>query len=611
MSVPILAANPEEGLLGLPRLAEIARTCAEATQRASRILGGFIGKKVKEGMTLRVPRDELGIARAFAGMSARLLADPLHLAKNQMNMMWNCFSLWQHASLKMLGLSVPPPVEAVRGDKRFRDEEWEQHFLFDFMKQSYLMVARHLRDTICHVEGLDETARRKVDFFTRQYIDALSPSNFALTNPEVLRETIRTRGQNLIRGLNNLLADVEAGGGNLRIRMTDASAFELGGNIAVTPGKVVFQNDLMQLVHYAPAGDTQFRKPLLIVPPWINKYYILDLREKNSFVKWAVEAGHAVYLVSWVNPDARLAHKRFEDYLQEGALTAIDKVLADTGEKELNVIGYCLGGTLLMSALAVMAARDDQRVASAAFLATLIDFSEPGEIGVFLDRQTIAGLEARMNERGYLEGAEMAITFNLLRANDLIWSFMVNNYLMGKQPFPFDLLYWNSDSTRLPAAAHSFYLRNMYLGNRLKDPGGITLDGTPVDIGKVRTPSYFVSTLEDHIAPWKSVYKGARLPSGPMRFVVGGSGHIAGIVNPPSANKYGYWVNEARPLPEDAEDYLAGATQHAGSWWTDWQAWIGAHSGGEERVAARQPGKRLLKAIEDAPGGYVKLRLPG
>ncbi|MDR1351630.1 MAG: class I poly(R)-hydroxyalkanoic acid synthase, partial [Zoogloeaceae bacterium] len=600
MSAPILPVTPESSLPNLPNPAEIAKTYAEVAGRASRILGGFIERKAKEGVNLSLPQDELGIARAFMDLSARLLSNPAHLAKNQMNMMWDYFSLWQHSSLKMLGLSIPPVLKAPKGDKRFHNEDWEQHFLFDFMKQSYLILARHLHDTLCQVEGLDNAARQKVNFFTRQYIDALSPSNFALTNPEVFRETVRTHGQNLIRGLNNLLADVEAGGGRLCIRMTDASAFELGRNVATTPGKVVFQNDLMQLIQYAPTGDKQFKKPLLIVPPWINKYYILDLREKNSFVKWATDQGHTVYIISWVNPDEHLAHKRFEDYLTEGALTAIDKVLADTGEQELNVVSYCLGGTLLMSALAYMTTKNDPRVASATFFTTLIDFSEPGELGVFLDRQSIAGLENRMNERGYLEGAEMAITFNLLRANDLIWSFVVNNYLMGKQPFPFDLLYWNSDSTRLPAATHSFYLRNMYLENRLKDPGGITLEGVPIDIGKVKTPCYFISTLEDHIAPWKSTYQGARLPSGAVRFVVGGSGHIAGIVNPPTANKYGYWVNDARPLPEAAEDYLAGATQYPGSWWTDWQTWISSQPDGKKLVTARPPGRRVLKAIEDA-----------
>ncbi len=591
----------------LPDPAEMAKTYAEVAQRASRIITHFMEKKVKEGIP--PPNDELGVARAFMDMSSRLLANPYKLAQTQMNMMWDYFSLWQHTTLKMLGMPIQPVAAPRKDDKRFKDAEWEQHFLFDFMKQSYLITARHLHDTVCCVEGLDEATQQKVNFFTRQYIDAISPSNFAMTNPEVFRETVKSHGQNLIKGLDNLLQDMEAGEGQLRIRMTDTTAFELGRNVATTPGKVVFQNDLFQLIQYNPSTEKQYKRPYLIIPPWINKYYILDLREKNSMVKWATDQGHTTYIMSWVNPDEKLAHKNFEDYMLEGALTAIDKVLEDTGAEQLNMAGYCLGGTLLMTTLAYMAARKDDRVASAAFFTTMLDFSEPGELGIFLDREAVAGLEERMNERGYLEGSEMATTFNLLRANDLIWSFVVNNYLMGKQPFPFDLLYWNSDSTRMPAAMHSFYLRNMYLDNKLKEPGGITLDGVPIDLRKVKIPCYFISAIEDHIAPWKSTYMGARLPSGPVRFVVGGSGHIAGIVNPPAANKYAYWINDTKPLPESPEDYLAGATQYPGSWWTNWNEWVTSLPGGAEQVPARQPGTRALKAIEDAPGSYVKLRL--
>jgi len=400
---------------------------------------------------------------------------------------------------------------------------------------------------------------------------------------------------------------MEAGDGKLRIRMTDTEAFELGKNVATTPGKVVFQNDLIQLIQYEPTTKDQFKKPLLIVPPWINKYYILDLREKNSYVKWATDQGHTTFIMSWVNPDEKLGHKNFEDYLLEGSLAAIDAVEKATGEKEINMAGYCLGGTLLMSTLAYMAAKKDKRVASATFFTALIDFSQPGELGIFLDEDAVAGVEKRMAETGFLEGSEMAGTFNMLRANDLIWSFVVNNYLMGKDPFPFDLLYWNSDSTRMPATMHSFYLRNMYLGNKLRDPGGIELAGVKIDISKVKTPCYFISTIEDHIAPWKSTYMGAQIPSGPVKFVLGGSGHIAGIVNPPAANKYGYWTNDE--LPEAADDFLADATHNPGSWWTDWQQWITAHANGDKKVAARKPGDGGLKVIEDAPGTYVKFRL--
>ncbi|HEX5802114.1 MAG TPA: class I poly(R)-hydroxyalkanoic acid synthase, partial [Azospira sp.] len=559
----------------LPNPADVAKTYAEVAQRASRLITQFMEKKAKEGVA--APSDEMGVAKAYMDLSSRLLANPYKLAQTQMNMMWDYFSLWQGSMLKMMGMPINPVASPEKGDKRFKDEDWEQHFLFDYIKQSYLIAARHLHDTVCCVEGLDETTQNKINFFTRQYIDALSPSNFALTNPEVFRETVKSHGQNLVKGLNNLLQDVDSEG-QLRIRMTDTTAFEMGKNVATTPGKVIFQNDLIQLIQYDPATKDQFKKPLLIVPPWINKYYILDLRDKNSLVKWATDQGHTTFIMSWVNPDEKLAHKSFEDYVLEGSLAAINAVEQATGEKEINMAAYCLGGTLLMTTLAYMAAKKDKRVASATFFTTMLDFSEPGELGVFLDEPTVDALEKKMAERGYLEGSEMAGTFNMLRANDLIWSFVVNNYLMGKDPFPFDLLYWNSDSTRMPYAMHSFYLRNMYLANRLKDPGGLTLNGVEIDIRKVKTPCYFISAIEDHIAPWKSTYMGARLPSGPTKFVLGGSGHIAGIVNPPAANKYGFWTNDATDgdLPESPEDFLAGATQNAGSWWTHWNQWVTA-----------------------------------
>jgi polyhydroxyalkanoate synthase len=597
-------SQPQEPQASLPNPAEVATAYAEVAQRASRLLTQVIEKKTKEGVA--PPADELGIARAFMDLSARLLANPYQLAQSQMNMMWDYFSLWQHSTLKMMGLPLAPVAAPEKTDKRFKDEDWEQHFLFDFMKQSYLIAARHIHDTVSGVEGLDQHTQDKVNFFTRQYIDALSPSNFALTNPEVFRETVKSHGQNLVKGLKNLLEDIEKGDGQLRISMTDTTAFELGKNVATTPGKVVFENELFQLIHYAPTTGEQHKRPLLIVPPWINKYYILDLREKNSFVKWATDQGYSTFIMSWVNPDGELAHKTFEDYVLEGAMVAVDVVEKITGEKEINTAGYCLGGSLLATTLAYMAVKKDKRVASATFFTTMIDFSFPGELGVFIDEEAIQGLEKRMAEKGYLEGTEMAGTFNMMRANDLIWSFVVNNYLMGKDPFPFDLLYWNSDSTRMPFAMHSFYLRNMYLHNRLKDPGGITIGGVPIDMRKIKTPSYFISTIEDHIAPWQSTYLGARLFSGPVKFVLGGSGHIAGIVNPPAANKYGYWINTK--LPESADDFLAGATQHAGSWWTDWHGWVQGLADGE-MVPARQPGKGPYKAIEDAPGRYVKLRL--
>jgi polyhydroxyalkanoate synthase len=598
-----MSTAPQAEQVPLPDPKEIAKTYAEVAQRASKLLADHIQRQAKNGVA--APADELGIAQAFMDMMAKMLANPYKLAQAQMNLVWDYFSLWQHSTLRLMGMDTAPVAQPAKDDKRFKDEQWEGHFLFDFIKQSYLITARHVHDSVRNVEGMDENTEKKVNFFTRQFIDALSPSNFALTNPEVFRETVKSNGQNLLKGFNNLLRDIEEGDGQLRIKMTDTSAFELGKNVATTPGKVVFQNDLIQLLQFEPTTKEVFKRPLLIFPPWINKYYILDLREKNSLIKWATDQGHTVFVMSWVNPDAKLAKKSFEDYLTEAALTAVDKVCEQTGEKEINAAGYCLGGTLLGTTLAYMAAKKDKRIASATFFTTMLDFSIPGELGVFIDEQQVSSLEKKMAERGFLEGTEMAGTFNMLRSNDLIWSFVVNNYLMGKDPFPFDLLFWNSDSTRMPYAMHSFYLRNMYMKNLLKEPGGITLDGVGIDLGKIKTPSYFISTIEDHIAPWKSTYLGAQRFAGPVRFVLGGSGHIAGIVNPPAANKYGYWLNDK--LGETADHWLEGAKQQPGSWWTDWQQWVSKLD--DTKVPARNPAKGKLKVIEDAPGSFAKFRL--
>jgi polyhydroxyalkanoate synthase len=600
-----MSAQNQDAKTELPDPKEMAKTYAEVAQRASKLLTEHMQRQLKKGIA--TPQDELGIAQAFMDMMAKMLANPYKLAQAQMNLVWDYFSLWQHSTLRLMGMNAAPVAAPAKGDNRFKNEEWEEHFLFDFIKQSYLITARHIHDSVSGVQGMDEHDKSKVNFFTRQFIDALSPSNFAMTNPEVFRETVKSHGQNLVKGFNNLLRDVEEGDGQLRIKMTDTTAFELGKNVATTPGKVVFQNDLFQLLQYTPTTKEQYKRPLLIFPPWINKYYILDLREKNSFIKWATDQGHSVFVMSWVNPDSKLARKSFEDYVTEGAMVAVDKVCEQTGEKEINVAGYCLGGTLLASTLAYMAVKKDKRIASATFFTTMLDFSFPGELGVFIDEQQVSSLEKKMETRGYLEGSEMAGTFNLLRSNDLIWSFVVNNYLMGKDPFPFDLLFWNSDSTRMPYAMHSFYLRNMYMNNLLKEPGGITLAGVPIDLGKIKTQSYFISTLEDHIAPWKSTYLGAKRFTGPVRFVLGGSGHIAGIVNPPAANKYGYWVNAKGDMPETADDWLASGKQHEGSWWLDWQAWVTKQD--DAKVPARDPIKGKFKVIEDAPGSYAKFRL--
>jgi polyhydroxyalkanoate synthase subunit PhaC len=476
--------------------------------------------------------------------------------------------------------------------------------VFDFIKQSYLLTSRRLVDTVNQLEGFDGQTRRKLDFYTRQFVDAMAPSNFMATNPEVLRTTLESRGANLWHGLSHLLEDLARGEGRLAIRMTDLEAFAVGGNLALSPGKVIYQNDLIQLLQYAPSTEQVYQRPLLLIPPWINKYYILDLRPKNSFIKYAVDQGFTVFVISWVNPDERHADQTFEDYMVAGPLAALDAIEQATGERESTVIGYCLGGTLLACTLAYLAAKRERRIAGASFFAALTDFENPGELGVFIDEEQLAAMDEMMARRGFLEGREMATTFNMLRANDLIWSFVVNNYLLGKEPFPFDLLYWNSDSTRMPYAMHSFYLHKFYRENRLVEPGGITLCDVPIDLRRIRLPIYMLSTREDHIAPWATTYAATQLYRGDTRFVLAGSGHIAGVVNPPSQQKYGYWTNER--LPPDPDDWLDGATEHPGSWWPDWAAWNAEKSG--PKVPAREPGDGELRPLEEAPGSYVRVR---
>ena len=588
----------------LPDPEVVSRTMADVAERSQRIVGDWL-KRQAEGENGDGSADATSIGRAFLEMTTKLMADPAALLKAQIGFWQDSMTLWQNTTRRMMGIDTPETADASGTDRRFKDKAWKENEVFDFIKQSYLLSARFVQGTVSEVEGLDPKTAQKVDFYTRQFIDAMSPSNFVMTNPEVLRKTAETGGENLLKGLSNLLGDLERGKGQLKIKMTDTEAFSVGGNIGVSPGKVVFQNELMQLLQYNPTTGKVLKRPLLIGPPWINKFYILDLRPRNSFVRWATSQGHTVFVISWINPDERLAEKNFEDYMQQGYLAALDAIEAATGEKEVNAIGYCLGGTLLAATLAYMAVKGDDRIKTATFFVTMMDFAEAGELGVFIDEEQLQALEEKMNKRGYLEGSEMSTTFNMLRANDLIWSFVVNNYLLGNDPFPFDLLYWNADSTRMPAKMHSFYLRNMYQANLLKDPGGIELSGVGIDLGRIETPSYFLSTREDHIAPWKSTYRGTQLLGGKKRFVLAASGHIAGVVNPPEGGKYNHWINEA--LPPDPDAWLAGATELAGSWWPDWHRWILAH--GKAQVAARVPGDGTLPALEDAPGSYVKVKL--
>ena len=594
-------AETDAAAFKLPDPAAVGRSMADIAERSQRLVGEWLKRQGSEERST----DPLNIGSAFMEMTARLMSNPARLMQAQLGFWQDYMTLWQNTARRMMGMDHTPVIDASATDRRFKDDAWKESEVFDFIKQSYLLSARFVQDVVTHVDGLDPKTAQKVDFYSRQFIDAMSPSNFLLTNPEVLRKTAETGGENLLKGLNNLLGDLERGKGRLHIKMTDTDAFKVGGNIGVSPGKVVFQNELMQLIQYTPTTEKVLKRPLLIGPPWINKFYILDLRPRNSFVRWAVAQGHTVFVISWVNPDEKLAEKGFDAYMQEGYLAALDAIEQATGEREVNAIGYCLGGTLLASTLAYMAVKGDNRIKTATFFVTMMDFTEAGELGVFIDEEQLNALEDKMNKRGYLEGSEMASTFNMLRANDLIWSFVVNNYLMGNDPFPFDLLYWNADSTRMPAKMHSFYLRKMYQENLLAQPGGITLSGVPIDLGKIKVPAYFLSTREDHIAPWKSTYRGTQLLGGTKRFVLAASGHIAGVVNPPEGGKYNHWINEE--LPPDPEAWFAGATELAGSWWPDWQRWVLSH--GKAQVAARVPGEGKLPAIEDAPGSYVQVRL--
>jgi len=584
-----------------PDMTDLARHLGEIAEKSQRMVADFLSRQSGgQGVGMA---DPMAIGAAFFEMTAKLMSDPSRLVQAQLSLWQDYLTLWQRTTQRLLGGEAEPLVAPAAEDRRFRDQAWSDNALFDFIKQSYLLTARWVQGVVHNVEGLDETTARKVDFYTRQLVDAIAPSNFVMTNPEVLRATIESRGENLVQGLKNLLDDLERGKGHLAISMTDMAAFKIGENVAATPGKVVYQNDLIQLIQYAPTTETVKRRPLLIMPPWINKFYVLDLRPKNSFIRWAVAQGHTVFVISWVNPDERLARKSFEDYMREGPLAALDAVEQATGEREANVIGYCLGGTLLAATLAYMAAKRDNRVKSATYFVTMVDFQEAGELSVFIDEEQLHSLEERMQKKGYLEARDMHTTFNMLRANDLIWSFVVNNYLLGKQPFPFDLLYWNADSTRMPAAMHSFYLRKMYQQNLLAQPGGITLGGVPIDLRKIKTPAFLLSTREDHIAPWRSTYAATQLYSGPVKFVLSASGHIAGVVNPPGS-KYGHYVNDKNP--PTAEEWLANATEIPDSWWPEWERWVTKYAGGE--VPARQPGDGKLVPIEDAPGSYVKIR---
>ncbi|MCB9983136.1 MAG: class I poly(R)-hydroxyalkanoic acid synthase [Rhodospirillales bacterium] len=545
--------------------------------------------------------DPMNVGGAAMNFMTSMSANPLKFWDMQMNYAQKQAQLWQNSIAKMLGQDSHPVIEPKQGDRRFRAESWNDSVFFDFIKQYYLLACDFVEQNIENNDDLSNSDKQKLKFTSKLMMDALSPSNFAMTNPEVIHETIESGGMNLVRGLQNMREDLERGHGQLKISTTDYSAFKLGENIATTPGHVVFENDLMQLIQYEPQSHGVFKRPLLVVPPWINKFYILDLRPESSFIRWAVEQGHTVFCISWVNPDAKLAQKDFDAYMFEGVLTAMDRIKDITGEPDCNAVGYCLGGTLLATTLAYLKAKkQDKRIASATFLTTLVDFAEAGDMKLFMDDEQIDEMIEMMSRTGVLKAEELQRTFSLLRANDLIWSFVVNNYLLGKEPFPFDLLYWNDDSTNMPAAMHSFYLRNMYRDNLLTRPGGIEIGDVKIDVSKVKTPAYFLSTKEDHIAPWKATYQTTQLMSGPKTFTLAASGHIAGVINPPSKEKYCFW--SASKTPEKPDEWMKSAKETAGSWWPHWEEWIKHYANGQ--VEARQ----ISHPIEPAPGRYVQVK---
>lgn len=590
-----LVKDPERFALNMARMIEQAGKAASA----------WAEPRERGEVRDHVAEPVVDMVKTFSKLSEYWLADPQRALEAQTRLFGGYMTVWANA-IQRVSPSAEGTDDAVkpeRGDKRFQDPEWGRNAFFDFLKQAYLVTSRWAAELVEHAEGLDEHTRHKASFYVKQVSNAISPSNFILTNPELFRETIASNGENLVRGMKMLAEDIAAGKGDLKLRQADYSPFEIGRNIATTPGKVVGRSDVAEVIQYDPATETVLKRPLLICPPWINKFYILDLNPQKSFIRWAIEQGHTVFVISWINPDERHGAKSWEAYIREGLQYGLDTIEKATGEKEVNAIGYCVGGTLLAAALALMAREGDGRIKSATFFTTQVDFTHAGDLKVFVDEEQVAAVEKSMSEKGYLEGTKMATAFNMLRSGDLIWPYVVNNYMRGKDPLPFDLLYWNADSTRMAAANHSFYLRNCYLENNLSR-GTMELAGHTVSLRDVTIPVYNLASREDHIAPALSVFLGSKYFGGQVEYVMAGSGHIAGVVNPPASNKYQYWTGGAPT--GDFNQWLASATDHPGSWWPHWQSWIEAKD--NTRVPARKPGKHM-KTLGDAPGTYVKVRV--
>jgi polyhydroxyalkanoate synthase len=580
-----------------------AMNVARAMESGGKALAAYL-KPRESGEVKDQPTELAEVIKTLTTVAEYWLSDNNRSSDLQTKIAKGYLDLWGSAMRRLAGEEATPAIAPSPRDKRFADPEWKSNQFFDFVMQAYLLTTQWAQDLVRDAEGIDPHTRKKAEFYVNQIANALAPSNFVFTNPEVLRQTVEQNGTNLARGMQMLAEDVEAGKGVLKIRQSDPANLELGVNIAITPGKVIYQNDLMQLIQYEPTTEKVLRTPLLIVPPWINKFYILDLRPEKSFIKWCLDQGITVFVISWVNPDKTLGSKTWFDYMKEGPLAAMDVIEKATGEMKVHTLGYCVGGTMLATTLAWLAEQRRQRVTSATFLAAQVDFSHAGDLLVFVDEGQISALERDMQESGVLEGSRMAMAFNLLRSNDLIWSYVVSNYLKGQPPTAFDLLHWNSDATRMPAANHSYYLRNCYLENRLST-GTMVLDNTLLDLSKVKVPVYNLATREDHIAPADSVLYGSQFFGGPVKYVLSGSGHIAGVVNPPSSAKYQYWTNDnVRDI--SLPDWIKGAQEHKGSWWPNWREWLGAIE--PEEVPARSVGSDAMPPIEDAPGSYVRVR---
>ena len=579
----------------------MALNFARALENLGKAASAWLGPRERGEITDTAVEPVTDMVKTLSRVTEYWIADPRRTFEAQTQLMTSFFGIWMRSMQRMQGETVEQEVE--RKDKRFADEDWQKNPFFEFLKQVYFVTADWAEKLVAETEGLDEHTKHKAGFYVKQITAALSPTNFVVTNPQVYRETIATSGENLVRGMKMLTEDIIAGRGELRLRQTDMTKFAVGRDMALTPGKVIAQNEICQIIQYEPSTETVLKRPLLICPPWINKFYILDLNPQKSFIKWCVDQGHTVFVISWVNPDSRHALKDWTAYAREGVDFALETIEKATGEKEVNAIGYCVGGTLLAATLALHAREKNKRIKSATLFTTQVDFTHAGDLKVFVDEEQLQALETHMQELGYLDGSRMSTAFNMLRAGELIWPYFVNNYLKGQEPLPFDLLFWNADSTRMAAANHAFYLRNCYLRNALtKDE--MILDGKTLSLKDVKIPIYNLATREDHIAPAKSVFVGSQYFGGKVQFVVAGSGHIAGVVNPPDKHKYQFWTGG--PAKGDYDAWLTKAKETAGSWWPHWHGWIESQAG--EHVAARKVGGAALNAIEEAPGSYVMAR---